>query len=151
MLKFQCLNNGFHFLEFKLNWFNNDDSLNMELFYNDDLHLIRKGNESLAKEIINYNYHSKYTVAYSKLSIGTLLLFHLITQIFHLCFLEAPLLIFYSTRSFLITLIFQLKSLFTSLLFNHFLLPLGTASTQNSCFSPSAHKPSVASAPVKNI
>ena len=66
LLKFQCLNNGFHFLEFKSNWLNNDDSLNMELFYDDDLHLIRKGNELLAKEIINFYYHSKYTVAYSK-------------------------------------------------------------------------------------
>ena len=63
-LKFECLNNGFHFLEFKSNWLNNDDSLNMELFYDDDLHLIRKGNELLAKRIINCYYHSKYTVAY---------------------------------------------------------------------------------------
>ena len=49
LLKFQCLNNGFYFLEFKSNWLNNDDSLNMEFFYNDYLHLIRKGNELLAK------------------------------------------------------------------------------------------------------
>ena len=35
LLKFQCLNNGFYFLEFKSNWLNNDDSLNMELFYDD--------------------------------------------------------------------------------------------------------------------
>ena len=49
LLKFQCLNNGFYFLEFKSNWLNNDDSLNMELFYDDSLHLIRKGNELLEK------------------------------------------------------------------------------------------------------
>ena len=65
LLKFQCLNNGFYFLEFKSNWLNNDDSLNMEFFY-DYLHLIRKGNELLAKEIIDFFDHSKYTVAYSK-------------------------------------------------------------------------------------
>ena len=40
----------------------------MELFCDDDLHLIRKGNELLAKEIIIFYYHSKCTVAYSKLS-----------------------------------------------------------------------------------
>ena len=66
LLKFQCLNNGFYFLEFKSNWLNNDDFLNMELFYDDYLHLIRKGNELLAKEIIDFFDHSKYTVAYSK-------------------------------------------------------------------------------------
>ena len=44
LLKFQCLNNGFHFLKFKSNWSNNDHSLKIELFYNDDLHLIQKGN-----------------------------------------------------------------------------------------------------------
>ena len=68
MLKFQCLNNGFPFLEFKWNRLNNDDSLNMELLYDDDLHLIRKSNELLTKEIINFYYHSKYTVVYSKSS-----------------------------------------------------------------------------------
>ena len=49
LFKFQCLNNDFHFLEFKSNWLNKDDSLNLEFFYNDDLHLIQKGNELLAK------------------------------------------------------------------------------------------------------
>ena len=49
LLKFQCLNNSLHFLEFKSNWLNNDDSLNKELFYDDDLHLIRKGNELIGK------------------------------------------------------------------------------------------------------
>ena len=56
----------FIFSELKSNWLSNDDSLNMDLCYNDELHLIRKGNELLAKEIINIHYHSKYTVAYSK-------------------------------------------------------------------------------------
>ena len=49
LLKFQCLINRFRFLEIKSKWLNNDDSLNMELFYDDDLHVIRKGNELLAK------------------------------------------------------------------------------------------------------
>ena len=44
LLRFQCLNNGFHFLDFKSNWLNNDDSLNIEFVYDDDLHLVRKGN-----------------------------------------------------------------------------------------------------------
>ena len=29
LLKFQCLNNGFHFLEIKSKWLNNDDSFNI--------------------------------------------------------------------------------------------------------------------------
>ena len=36
-------------MEFKSNWLNNDDSLNMECFYVDYFHHIRKGNELLAK------------------------------------------------------------------------------------------------------
>ena len=39
LLKFQSLDTGFHFLEFKSNQLNNDDSLNMEPFYDDALHL----------------------------------------------------------------------------------------------------------------
>ena len=62
LLKLQCLNNGFHFLEFKSNWLNDDGSLNMKLYYDDDLHLTWTGNELLAKEVINFYYHSKYTV-----------------------------------------------------------------------------------------
>ena len=42
LLKFKCLNNGFCFLEFKSTWLNNDNSLNMELFFDEYLHLIRK-------------------------------------------------------------------------------------------------------------
>ena len=34
------------------------------------LHLMQKGNELLAKEIIDFFYHMKYTVAYSKPSYG---------------------------------------------------------------------------------
>ena len=65
LLKFQCLNDGFHLLELKSNWLNNDDFLD-ELFYDDDLPLIRTDNELLAKEIINFYCHSKYKVAYAK-------------------------------------------------------------------------------------
>ena len=54
-----------HFV-FLNNWLNHDDFLNMELFCDDYLHLIRKSNELLAKEIIDVFDHSKYTVAYSK-------------------------------------------------------------------------------------
>ena len=75
LLKFQCLNNGFHFLEFKSNWLNNNDSLNMELLYNDYLHLIRKGSELLAKDIIDFFYHSKYMLAYSKPSYRNIISF----------------------------------------------------------------------------
>ena len=123
LLKFQCLNNGFNFLEFIWNWLNNNDSLNMELFYDDDLHLIRKGNKLLAKEIINFCYHSKYTMAYSKPSYRDTTSFHLITQIFYLFLLKTPLLILltlYNSRSSLVTLIFQLliRSFLPSLFLN---------------------------------
>ena len=66
LLMFQCLSNGFYLLEFKFNWLNNDDSLNMEFFYDDYLHPIRKGNELLTKETNDFFDQSKYTVAYSK-------------------------------------------------------------------------------------
>ena len=59
--KFKCLNNDFHFLEFKSHWLNNNDSLNMKHFYDDELHLILKGNELLAKEIINFYCHLEYS------------------------------------------------------------------------------------------
>ena len=156
LLKFQCLNNGFHFLEFKSNWLNNDDSLNIELFYDDDLHPLRKGNELLAKEIINFYNHSKYTVAYSKPS------FRDITS-FTFNYADFPPL---SSESSTVNSFNSLQSSKLSsnsgfstqksfaesvLKSNHTLFPLGTTSTQNSCFSPSAHKSSVASAPVKNV
>ena len=154
LLKFQCLNNGFHFLEFKSNWLNNDDSLNIELFYDDDLHLIWKDNELLVKEIINFYYHSKYTVAYSKPS------YRNITS-FSFNYADFPPL---SSKSSTVNSFNSLqssklcsnsnfstqKSFAESVLkSNHTLFPLETTSTQNSCFSPSAHKSTVASAPVK--
>ena len=118
LLKLQCLNNGFHFLEFKSNWLNNDDSLNLELFYDDDLYLIRNGTELLAKEIINSDYHLKYTVAYSRSSYKDVTSF-----LFNYADLKASLLILltlYNPQSFLVTLIFQLllKGLLPSLLWN---------------------------------
>ena len=142
LLKFQCLNNGFYFLEFKSNWLNNDDSLNMELFYDDYLHLIRKGNELLAKEIIDFFDHSKYTVAYSKPS------YRDITS-FSYNFADFPPL---SSQSSTVNSFNSLQSsklssnsnfstqkpllsLFWSPINSRFLL--GTNSTQNSCFSPS--------------
>ena len=156
MLKFQCLNNGFYFLEFKSNWSNNDDSLNMEFFYDDYLHLIRKGNELLAKEIIDFFDHSKYTVAYSKPS------YRDITS-FSYNFADFPPL---SSQSSTVNSFNSLQSSKLSsnsnfstqksfaesvLKSNNILYFLGTTSTQNYCFSPSAHKPSVATVLVKNI
>ena len=77
LLKFQCLNNGFCFLEFKSTWLNNDNSLNMELFFDDYLHLIRKANELLAKEIIDFFKIKNTRWLIQTLHIGTLLLFHI--------------------------------------------------------------------------
>ena len=51
LLKFHCLNNGFHSLEFKSEWFNNDDFLNQEPFFDDALQLIQKDNEFFPKEV----------------------------------------------------------------------------------------------------
>ena len=156
LLKFQCLNNGFHFLEFKSNWLNNDDSLNIELFYNDDLHLIRKCNELLAKEIINFYYHSKYTVAYSKPS------YRDITS-FSFNYADFPPLSSKSSTSNSFNSLqssklcsnsnFSTQKSFAEsvLKSNHTLFSLETTSTQNTCFSHIAHKSTVASAPVKNI
>ena len=44
LLKFHCLNNGFHSLEFKSKWFNNDDFLNKEPFFDDALQLMKAMN-----------------------------------------------------------------------------------------------------------
>ena len=92
------------------------------------------------------------------LHIGTLLLFHLITQIFHHFLLKALLInSFNSLQSSKFSSkpnfsMFTQKSFAESVLkSNHSLFPLGTTSTQNSCFSPSAHKSSVTSAPVKIV
>ena len=143
-------------MEFKSDWLNNDDSLNKELFYDDDLHLIRKGNELLAKEIISFYYHSKYTVAYSKPS------YRDITS-FSFNYADFPPL---SSKSYTVNSFNSLqssklcsnsnfstqKSFAESVLkSNHTLFPLETTSTQNSCFPPSANKSTVASASVKKF
>ena len=44
-------------------WLNVDQSLNMDLFYEDGLHLIKEGSELLEKEIMIFytqNYHSQF-------------------------------------------------------------------------------------------
>ena len=127
----------------------------MELFYDDYPHFIRKGNELLAKEIIDFFYHLKYTVAYSNPS------YRDITS-FSYNFADFPPL---SSQSSTVNSFNSLQSsklssnsnfstqkLFTKsvLKSNHSGFLLGTTSTQNSCFSPSTHKSSVAPAPVKN-
>ena len=152
LLKSQCLNNGFHFLEFKSNWLNNDDSLNIEPFYNDYLHLIWKGTELLAKEITDFYHHSKYMVAYSKPSYRDIASFSFNSADF------PPLSSKSSTDNSLNSL--QSSKLSSNSNFStqrsfpesvlksnhsHFLLEI--TSTHNSCFSPSAHNSSVASAP----
>ena len=158
LLKFQCLNNSFHFLEFKSNWLNNSDSLKMEFFYDYDLHLTRKGNELLVKEIVNFYYHSKYTVAYSKPSYRDITSFSFnyadfpplsskSSAVNSFNFLQSPKL---SSNSNFST--FTQKSFSESVLkFNYNLFPLETTSKRSSCISPSEYKSSVASAPVKNV
>ena len=143
-------------MEFKSNWLNNDDSLNIELFYDDDLHLIRKGNELLAKEIINFYYHSKYTVAYSKPSYRDITSFSFnYTDFPPLSFKSSTANSFNSLQSSKLcsnSNFSTQKSFAESVLkSNHILFPLEATSTQNSCFSPSARKSTVASAPVKNV
>ena len=81
----------------------------MEFFCDHDFHLIRRGNELLAKEFVNFHYHSKHKIVIQ--NFHTLLLFHLITKICHLFLLKAPLLILltlYNPRSFLVPTMFQL-------------------------------------------
>ena len=43
-----------HFLKHCQTWLQSDNALNMNLFYQDHLHLIKEGNELLAKEIIGF-------------------------------------------------------------------------------------------------
>ena len=120
------------------------------------LHLMQKGNELLAKEIIDFFYHMKYTVAYSKPS------YRDITS-FSYNFADFPPL---SSQSSTVNSFNSLQSSKLSsnsnfstqksfaesvLKSNHSRFLLGKTSAQNSCFSPSAHKSSVASAPVKNV
>ena len=128
----------------------------MELFYDGYLHLIRKDNELLAKEMIDFYYHSKYTVIYSKPS------YRDITS-FSFNFADFPPL---SSKNSTVNSLNSLQSSKLSsnynfstqksfaesvLKSNHSLFPLGTTSTQNYYFSPSAHKSSVASVPVRNV
>ena len=155
-MKLQCFNHGFHFLEFNSNWVNKDDYLNMELFYDDELHLSRKGNELLAKEIINFYYHSKYGLAYSKPSYMDITSFSFNYADFPpLSSKSATIYPFNSLKSSKLSSNsnFSAQTSFAEsvLKSNHILFPLRTTSTQISCFSPSAHKSSVASAPIKNV
>ena len=141
LLKFQCLNNGFHFLEFKSNWLNND-SLNMELFYNDYLHLIRKGSELLAKEIIDFFYHSKYMFAYSKPSYRNIISFSFnFTDFPPPPSQDSTVNSFNSLQSSKLSSSsnFSTQKSFAKFVLksNHSRFHIGTTSTQNSCFSPS--------------
>ena len=81
-------------MEVKSNWLNNSDSLNMELFcemtltsYGKEMNYWQKENE-LTFTIIRSTWW-----LIENLHAGTLLIFHLITQIFHLFLLKAPQLI----------------------------------------------------------
>ena len=144
------------FLEFKSNWLNKDDSLNMELFNNDYLHLIRKGNELLTKEIIDFFDHSKYTVAYSKPSYRDITSFsYNFADFSPLSSQSSTVNSFNSLQSSKLSsnsTFSTLKSFADSVLkSNHPRFLLGKTSAQNSCFSPSAQKSSVTSAPVKNV
>ena len=52
LLLFKCSKHNLHTFKHQLEWLNIDRSLNMSLFYKDRLHLIKNGNELLAKEIL---------------------------------------------------------------------------------------------------
>ena len=52
LLLFKCSKHNLHTFKHQLEWLNIDRSLNMSLFYKDHLHLIKNGNELLAKEIL---------------------------------------------------------------------------------------------------
>ena len=117
-------------MEFQSNWLNSYDTLNMELFYVDDLHLIRKGKELLVKGVINFYYHSKYLVAYSKPSYKDITSFLFSYADF------LPL----SSKSSAVNSFDSLQSSrlssnsnFSTFPQNNSLFPLGTTSTQNSC------------------
>ena len=51
LLLSKCLKHNLYTFKHQLEWLNIDRSLNMSLFYKDCLHLIKNGNELLAKEI----------------------------------------------------------------------------------------------------
>ena len=128
----------------------------MELFYDDYLHIIRKGNELLTKEITDSFDHLKYAVAYSKPS------YRSITSFSCNCTDFPPLSSQSSTvNSFNFVQTSKLssnsnfstqKSFAESVLkSNHSRFLLGKKSAQNSCFFPSAQKSGVTSAPVKSV
>ena len=50
----ECSKHSLYTFSHQREWLNSDRSLNMSLFYKDGLHLIRNGNEILAKEILNF-------------------------------------------------------------------------------------------------
>ena len=51
------------FLKHNKSWVNVDQSLNMDLFYEDGLHIIKEGNEVLAKEIMAFYKELSFTVS----------------------------------------------------------------------------------------
>ena len=53
---------GLYLLKHSKSWLNADQSLNMNLFYEDGLHLIKEGNDFLAKEIMNFYKELSFTV-----------------------------------------------------------------------------------------
>ena len=52
LLLSKCLKHNLYTFKHQLEWLNINRSLNMSLFYKDGLHLIKNGNELLAKEIL---------------------------------------------------------------------------------------------------
>ena len=101
----------------------------MELFYDDEVQLIRKDIELLKNAIINFYDHSKYTMGYSNPSYRDITSFSFNyadfsplsskSSAFNSFNLRSP-------RSFLVTLIFQLllKTLLPSPFCNPTILPL---------------------------
>ena len=89
------------------------------------------------------------------LYIGTLLLFHLITQIFHLSSKSSSVNFLNSLQSSKLSSNsnFSTQKSFAESVFksNNTLYFLGTTSTQNYCFSSSAHKSSVATVLIRTI
>ena len=49
-------------MKYRKSWLNVDQSLNMNLFYEDGLHVIKEGNELLAKEIMIFYKELSFTV-----------------------------------------------------------------------------------------
>ena len=65
LLLSECSKHNLHSFNYQHEWLNIDNSLNMSLFYKDELHLIKDGNELLAKEILRF-----YQQLQSKVSIN---------------------------------------------------------------------------------